>query len=424
MTNHQKLFRASGVAGGIFGLAAVSTSFGAGFDLPDQDAFATGRGMAFVATADNPSAIYYNPAGITQLQGQNLRGGTYGIYIDPSFKAPSGSGIDGTFHSQDKLAAVPEFYYTYTMQNAPVSFGLGAFSPFGLASRWPQTTGFRTLATEGSLKYFSLNPVIAFKLSDHFSIGGGLSANYANVDLRQGLFWPAQPYDAFRFAADGWGVGYNLGALWQPAEKLSFGLSFRSGTDITLKGHTHIHNNVPAGPIPTFNERIAAQADFNFPLKTIAGVSYRPTPKWNLEFNADYTDWNQVQNINIHQKQAPLVVPQDVPLVLGWESSWYYEFGATRFFDNGWHVSAGYIFNENSMPTSHYQPLVADLDRHFFSAGTGYRGKRFDFDIAYQFGYGPDRKVSGSAASAAGQTADGTYGFISHAIDVSVGIKF
>jgi hypothetical protein len=43
-----------------------------GFGLPDQDAFAMGRGEAFVATADNPSAIYYNPAGITQLKGDNL----------------------------------------------------------------------------------------------------------------------------------------------------------------------------------------------------------------------------------------------------------------------------------------------------------------------------------------------------------------
>jgi len=56
-----------------------------GFRLADQDAFATARGEAFVATADNPSAIYYNPAGITQLEDNNLRSGIYGIYYDPSY---------------------------------------------------------------------------------------------------------------------------------------------------------------------------------------------------------------------------------------------------------------------------------------------------------------------------------------------------
>ena len=61
---------------------------------------------------------------------------------------------------------------------------------------------------------------------------------------------------------------------------------------------------------------------------------------------------------------------------------------------------------------------------HFLSVGFGHKGERFDFDVAYQFGYGPDRRVSGSAPSATGQTADGTYNFISHALSVSVSWHF
>ena len=67
---------------------STSTLWGTGFRVPDQDAFATARGEAFVATADNPSAIYYNPAGLTQLEGQNLRGGVYGMYFDPRYTSP------------------------------------------------------------------------------------------------------------------------------------------------------------------------------------------------------------------------------------------------------------------------------------------------------------------------------------------------
>src|ERR1039457_6263620 len=74
-----------------------------GFLLPDQDAFATARGEAFVATADNASAVYYNPAGIAQLEGNNLRAGIYGIYLDPSYTPPGGG---HTYHSSDNLAAV------------------------------------------------------------------------------------------------------------------------------------------------------------------------------------------------------------------------------------------------------------------------------------------------------------------------------
>jgi len=68
----------------VSGASGMSVS-GNGFRLADQDAFATARGEAFVATADNASAVYYNPAGIAQLPGSNLRAGMYGIYLDPTF---------------------------------------------------------------------------------------------------------------------------------------------------------------------------------------------------------------------------------------------------------------------------------------------------------------------------------------------------
>ncbi len=70
---------------------ASATVSADGFRLPDQDAFATARGEAFAATADNASAIYYNPAGISQLKGGNFRGGIYGIYLPVTYKSPRAS---------------------------------------------------------------------------------------------------------------------------------------------------------------------------------------------------------------------------------------------------------------------------------------------------------------------------------------------
>jgi hypothetical protein len=174
-----------------------------------------------------------------------------------------------------------------------------------------------------------------------------------------------------------------------------------------------------------------AEADFNFPLTTVFGVSYRPTPKWNLEVDANYTGWNSFDSTAIQQSPPPVNNPfhQDIPVHLDWQASWMYEFGVTRYFDNGWHVSGGYVFNENSVPDKFYTPLAADMDRHFFSIGAGYNGKTFDFDLAYQFGYGPEHTVTGSTPSStpgqfAGQTADGKYGFTSSALIVSVGMHF
>jgi long-chain fatty acid transport protein len=386
------------IAGAILLLLSATTSArAAAYDLPDQDAFVIGRGMAFAATADNPAAIYYNPAGITQLQGNNLRAGIYGIDLDPSYKNAAGQ----TFDNQFKYHAIPQLYDTYTPKDWPVSVGLGVYSPFGLGVIWPQNTGFQNVATEGKLFTETINPVVAIKLFPNLAIGGGVMVNYAKVKLQN---------DLFQFEGDGWDVGYNLGALWQPDEKISFGGTFHSGFTINYKGQTVV-NGLGSS---------AANSTWPFPVKAIVGVSYRPTPKWNLEFDADYTDWSALGTVSVNQTTPPVSI--FVPTItepLNWESSWYYEFGATRYFDNGWHVSAGYIFNENSVPDANYSPLVADLDRHFLSVGVGRKGKNLDFDIAYQFGYGPKRTVSGS-----GGPQDGDYSFISHAIAVSVGWHF
>ena len=406
------------VTAGYLSIVGTST-FAGGFDLPDQDAFAVARGLAVVATADNPAAIFYNPAGLTQLTGNNLEAGFYGIYLDPQYTPPGGG---NTFHNQEPFGGVPQLFYVHGNEKQTFSYGLGVYAPSGLSVRWQDNARLRTAGVQGSLEQIAINPVVAFKLLDSLSIGGGLSANYANLDLRQGIAWPNQPYDQFRFQGDGWGLSGNVGLLWKPLEQLSFGASLHTGTKINLKGYTSAYNNQLGIPgYPEFSTSASAQADFQFPLKAEAGFSYRPTPKWNLEFDVDYTDWNSMGTVNIQQAHGvPGLFPQNIALPLEWKSSWYYELGATRYFDNGWHVSAGYIFNQNAVPDANYNTVVADENRHFFSVGVGHKGKQLDFDVAYQFGYGPDRTVNGSVNPA----ANGTYGFISHAVAVSVGWHF
>jgi long-chain fatty acid transport protein len=400
-------------------------ALGNGFRLADQDAFATARGEAFVATADNASAVYYNPAGITQLDGFNFRGGLYGIYLDPTYEPPPPSNTN-TFHIKNQWAAVPQFFSTFTPNEWPVSFGLGTYAPYGGNISWPEDTGFRSVALNGSLTYVTLNPVVALKLAPGLSIAGGLMVNYADLEMEQGLTRSAAPLaNYFRFHGDGWGVGYNAGLFWQPHQQVALGATFRSSVDFTLEGHTKFERQ----PVIPDTDR-SAKADFEFPWTGVLGISYRPTPKWNFEFDVDYTDWSSFGTTTIRQTPAPpFPVQQNVLVTLDWQASWMYEFGVTRYFDNGWHVSAGYVFNESSVPDAYYSPLAADLDRHFFSVGAGVKRKRVSWDVAYQFGWGPTRTVSGSTppstpALFSGERADGKYDFISHAVLVTVGLHF
>lgn len=391
--------------------AAVATAFPAaatGFRLPDQDAFATARGEAFAATADNPSAIFYNPAGITQLTGQQIRAGIYGIKTDTDYTSPGGQEFD----NMHDLHAVPQVFFTAREGDNPLAFGLGVYSPYGLSNEWPDNTGFRTVGLRGRLSYIAINPVIAWEITPELSIAAGPSANFADTDLRQGFATPLPGAgDVFSFEGHGWAAGFNAGILWKISPQVQVGANYRSATTIDFEGHTEL--SAPVGVRPP------ASAEWAFPQTIVAGISYRPTPDWNLEFNVDWTGWDRLNTVVIHQAPLP-----DARLDLNWESSFYYELGATRYLGNGWSVSGGYIYNENSVPDATYNPIVADLNRHFASVGFGHKGERLDFDFAYQFGYGPTRTVTGSQASPFGQSADGEYKFVSHAIFITAGWHF
>lgn len=395
-----------------------------GFALPDQDAFASARGDAFVATADNASAVFYNPAGLTQLAGNNVRGGLEGIYYDPAYQSPD----DGKkFHSPDNFGVIPQIFFAHTMKERRVTFGLGLYSPFGGKITWPQDTGFRSVSVNGSLKYFTINPVVAFEVAPGLSVGGGLMLNYASIHFEQGLreAFMAPNINFFRFEGDGWSVGYNAGIRWQPMPQFSLGATLRSGAMMQFKGRTEFEQDLAGIPDTTRN----AQTRFNFPLTAIFGISYRPTPKWNLEFDANFTDWDSFGAMNLQQSSPPPPLKSNVPIRLDWRSSWMYEVGVTRYFPRGWQASAGFVFNENSVPDSYYTPLAEDLDRNLLSIGFGHKGKKIDFDIAYQLGFAFDRTVSGSTPSStpgqfSGQSADGKYGFSSSALMVSVGLHF
>jgi long-chain fatty acid transport protein len=406
-------------------------ALGNGLALPSQDAFATARGEAFAATADNPSAIYYNPAGLAQLTGTQLRLGIYGLYYDPTYQPPKGANNAGkTYDIKRKFAAAPQFFFSSSLKAMPVSAGLGVYAPYGGGISWPSGaepsgTGFRTVGTQSSLTYIRINPVLAVKLGDKFSIGAGLMVDYASIDLEQGLRPLPQPANYFKFGGNGWSVGYNVGALWHPIEQISLGATFRSQTSFTMNGTTGMEQQ------PAIRETaLPANMDLTFPLTAVVGLSYRPTPKWNLEFDADYTDWSSIGKTTIYQQGTPpFPVQKNVAVNFGWQGSWMYELGATRYFDNGWHASAGYTFDQCSVPNNYYTPLVADVDRHFFSLGAGRNGKLFDFDITYQLGYGPDHLVAGSAPSSSpgnysGQRANGTYAFFSQAVMLAVGVHF
>jgi long-chain fatty acid transport protein len=381
-------------------LAAVPFSVHAvGFRLPNQDPEAIARGNAFAATADNPSAIYYNPAGITQLEGNHLRAGVYLLSTGVTYSSPA-----GTAEADSDFQPVPQLYYVCSPAESQFSFGLGMYAPYGLAMDWGENTPFKTLAEQGQVLYACFNPVVAWQVHPTLSIAIGPTINYSKAEFERSI--GLGPGDRFIFKGDGVAYGFNAGIRWQPMEQLAFGVNYRSETEVEYEGRSAL---IPYAPqTPTHGPLV-------YPQFVVVGVSYRPTKDWNFEFNVDWTEWSKVNDIVFNGTAFG-----NVALPLNLKSSLMYEFGITRQFGNGYFGSIGYFYSENSFPDLNFNPILPDSNLHLGSIGFGHRGERWEWAAAYHFGYNPERIVSGSLPG----LADGRYEILNHAFNIAVTFKF
>ncbi|MEW6304358.1 MAG: outer membrane protein transport protein [Verrucomicrobiota bacterium] len=373
--------------------------FALGVRIPNQDAEATGRGNAFTATANNPSALYYNSAGITQLEGHHVQLGFHTISVNSSYRAPNGN----LSQTHWEVQPVPQLYYVYSPKESDFSYGLGVYAPFGLGLEWPETTGFRTLIIEGRLLYSTVKPVIAWQVTPSLSIAGGPTLNYAQVLLRQGIFVPG---DEFKFKGRDLDFGWSAALLWKPWEKISFGVNYQSSTSMNFHGRS------VASP---YTPDEGTSARLPFPQFVMGGVSYRPNDKWNFEVNVDWTDWDRVTTVNFNKPSG------NVPFAFNWQSSFLYEIGATRQLENGYFASVGYFFSQNSTSDANFNPVVPDTNLHVGSLGLGRKGDKWSWAVTYQLITGPSRNVTTSISpSLIGESANGKYHFLNHAVNVSL----
>jgi len=386
---------------------AVPGRLGAvGFRLPNQDPEAIARGNAFAATADNPSAIYYNPAGITQLKGDNIRVGLYVISADTKYTSSSGA----TAKTDTSLQTVPQIYYVHSYANVPISVGLGVYAPYGLSLDWGNNSPLNRVAESGSLVYATINPVVAWRVNHTLSIAIGPNINYSQVTFKQAL----DPFGVtqFKFKGDDTEFGFNAGILWQPHPMWSFGANYHYATTLNYKG-TASQNAYPDGnPFPSST---SSSASIVFPQFVVGGISFRPTTNWNFEFDLDWTEWSAVKQIIL--ENTPF---GNLPIPLNYRSGFMYEFGVTRQLGKGYFVSAGYIYSENSSPDANFNPLIPDANLQLGSVGFGRRGRHWDWAIAYHFAYNGGHTVQNDSNA----LADGTYKTFNNAFNAAATFKF
>jgi len=403
----------------VIGSLAVPGAFALGFRNPDQDARATAQGEAFVAQADDASAIYYNPAGLTQLKGTEITSGGMLTFRDITFKGDS-----GTRDHVGSPAFTPHFFMATDFGLEKWRFGLGTTIPYGNSMDWGSGP-FSTLVRKSSMAVYNIAPSVAYKFNEHLSLGVDLNVYHGTTEL-QFDFSPMLQGSRSKFEGDGDALGATVGLMWKINDQHTIGVVYRSPFTIDFHGQA---KNKDAS---IYTTSAGASAKINFPQQVAAGYAFRPIKRWKLEADVEWTNWETLNTVRLRSDDPIVTGDPRTTIAFNWLDSFFYEFGTQYDINKNWAARAGYIYSENSVPTSTFSPNLPDANRHVFSVGFGYDSKEkailfsklgLSVDLVYQYALSENRTIP-AGASLASPYVDGKWESSSHAVMMTTTLKF
>lgn len=407
-----------------------------------QGVAAAGQGNAFSAQGDDPSAIHYNPAALTQLKGVQALFGTALLGGSIQTNSASGTKADGDFGG---VIAFPPPGHSYVSANltalglprlSAVTVGLGVNSPFGLLTRYPADGPFNTAATSAALPLLAIKPTIAYQLTDYLAVGVSADIYTFAPFLGQGhaeqksvgagaLGIPAGA--SVELNGKGTGAGATVSILVTPLRnedgkpRLSIGVIYRTQVVLPLNG------------VLLVGGAKVADASTNLVLPQIVTGAVAVWPvrtsdrEWKIEVNAEFVGWGSFRNLDVQLSNGAMI-----PQPAGWKNVPVVAVGTEyKWLDPSWlqhwdiAVRSGYTRTENPVPTATFNPATISLSAHTLSVGIGFlcKGpgkflglipcgsesalwpKAIGFDAAYQEWFYDSFSVSGNV----NPTVDGSY---------------
>ncbi len=435
----------------------ASLAVAAGLKVNEQGAKAMAMGNAFTAQADDPSALFYNPAGISFLKGTQVNLGSTTIYVPStefhgtaplSGTAPTGVGSTSIFEkSKEDIFIAPAFYLTHSFEGQPVSIGLAVNAIYPLAKSWDDSSAFRAEIMNIAVKPINFQPTVAYRFDDwNLSVAAGLDVTYAIVTMQKMIYKPdpSVPNTAYELGSMGLDgtatdVGWNAGLKWKALPNLSFGVAYRSEIDLKIKGDANFLATSPAGfniigmttgatsPYSRARASSTVSSTITLPDSLALGVAWQPNDKLTVELDAERTGWSSMKKLEFNYASPQFSnfnnKPNSNPKPLNWEDVWCYKIGGQYSLTKNLDLRAGYMYDKNPIPDSTLGPVLPDSDRHSFSIGQGFHNDMFALDIAYMWTHFVDRTVHNqNMAELSG--ANGTYKSDVHLFGGSITVKF
>jgi long-chain fatty acid transport protein len=407
------------VALAIATLLGSSTAWAGNMFLPARGARALGRGGAFTAGVDDGSAIYYNPAGLSDIQDVSILVDGALIFQRAGYdRIDSGGNPQPHVQANMNLIPIPTLAITWQPRKIKgrwITFAAGVWTPYLGLDTWP-TNGpqrYSNITLNGSILTVA-EFAVSFKIADWFRIGVGFENMFIHFNSKVALSActqlncaPEDPgFDALtQVESDSWFTPSGVvGAIFK-FDKLRIGANLQLPFWVRSTGT--VASRLPSDPFFANSAIHGDQVgvDFNLPLSARLGVEVRPFERLRIEADADYEAWSMQQNFTVKPKNVYISgVPgignyylNTLFVVRDLQDTFAVHLGGEfEAIEHKLWVRAGWAYESNATPNKAAGVLTPDAARNLLTLGLGVWIWKARVDIAYAHVFFADRNVTNS----------------------------
>ncbi len=393
-------------AAALIGVSAQAQA--AGFYIQEQSV--RGLGSAFSGSVSNladPSTIYFNPAGMTKLEGMQAQAAV-NLLIPNSEVSDTGSTaaqttvVGGPSGNPYDPTPVPNGFVSYQI-NDRLWAGIGMTAPFGLGSDYGDNWFGRFDSTKTELAVIDIQPTIAYKVNDMISLGAGLNIAHSSADLRNRVqLGVGQANEGFsKLTGDDWGFGYSFGVQLKPMPTTTIGINYKSEVHHELDGKIQV---------TTANGTLVGAASSGGKAKLVTpdhltfGVAHQVNSRLTVQGQATWFGWNNFGSIDAYRDSGALAssVQQN------YQTTWAYALGAEYMASDKWMLRGGVQFDATPTTDEYRTSRTPDGDRTWLSLGATYAiTPKIDLDMAGTYIFVEDGTINLQRGGISGVLAAG-----------------
>lgn len=362
--------------------AMAGPASAAGFALYEWSARGNALGGTLAGRADDPSAVAFNPAGITQLEGTHVvMGATLALPLS-DVVTTDGNGATTTPNNED-IFFIPHFYVTQKI-NEKWAMGFGEYSRFGLGFGYKDTWPGAFNVYQATIQSVSLNPNLAYKVNDRLSLAFGVEYVYVDLEISKRVDLHLDPAlspalsPKSTLTADGDGFALTSGIHYR-LDNWRFGIGYHSQAKINASGKTAISGG--QGPYSILNGDHKTTGTVILPDMINIGITYYPKENLSIEVGGINTRWSTYRNLDLDV--ADPVGFQEQPKNA--KDVWRYNVGVEYGLTENWDLRASYSFDEAPEDQRYVDYMIPAADRHLISVGTGVTLNKWTIDFAYTY---------------------------------------